>query len=762
MWSRRVLGLLCGVAACTACGDTAHESEPDADTGGLVGDSRIDCPPGDEPDGGVPDDSGTPDGEVDAAIDAGVDAAPDGPSDLTAPTVLTIQPAPTTAIWLHEPICITFDEAVDATAAQVSVHAGTQTIAATLGRSGPNALVIQIDPAAHALGALTISLDGVTDIAGNAITAPISASYDLPTWLTASLAPTPAHAIAVGASGEVVTATLGTGVTVARRAPGGWVPLGSAVGSAPTAVALAVDDTEQPVVAWAEGATITVAHWDGAAWAVSPVGALAAAPTTLAVDAAGNVVGGWIASGALHVQRAGGAELTPLAVTGTASNLVLTTRAGVTAVAWEELLVSPGVYAALAAPGATSLTRLAAALDVDIAGAATRPSIALDATGAPIVAWREQIETAERGVLARWTGTAWSPGGPRSWLPASPSADTPRLALHAGQTPVLALGASLVELNAAPDPVIGIASRTPLTGCAFDPAAPPARLLATGCFTVPTPGGPVPHAGLVPYDVNVELWSDGTKKRRWIALPTGSMTVTSTGSYDGPAGTFVLKEFALETRPGDASSRRVVETRVFVRTTSGWTGFSYQWRTDGTDADLLTDGQWTKDWARADGTTYRHVYPSRSQCNSCHEGSFGPLLGLRADQLTRFMDYDGVIADQVATLASIGIGPATTAPRLASPHDATLTVETRMRGYAAANCAHCHNPNHIAVKDLRFSTPLAQTKLCASVVPGSPAQSVFYQKINSRPGMPALGTLAVDPLATQLVGAWITSLTSCP
>jgi hypothetical protein len=26
----------------------------------------------------------------------------------------------------------------------------------------------------------------------------------------------------------------------------------------------------------------------------------------------------------------------------------------------------------------------------------------------------------------------------------------------------------------------------------------------------------------------------------------------------------------------------------------------------------------------------------------------------------------------------------------------------------------------------------------------------------------ALGTLAVDPLATQLVGTWITGMTSCP
>ena len=85
-----------------------------------------------------------------------------------------------------------------------------------------------------------------------------------------------------------------------------------------------------------------------------------------------------------------------------------------------------------------------------------------------------------------------------------------------------------------------------------------------------------------------------------------------------------------------------------------------------------------------------------------------------------------------------------------------------MRGYMAANCSHCHHPQYLNIKDLRYATPLASTKLCDVIVPGSPSQSVVFQKVTSRPGMPPLGTAAVDPLAQDLLGTWITGMTSCP
>jgi hypothetical protein len=269
----------------------------------------------------------------------------------------------------------------------------------------------------------------------------------------------------------------------------------------------------------------------------------------------------------------------------------------------------------------------------------------------------------------------------------------------------------------------------------------------------------------VPYDVVVELWSDGAHKRRWIALPDGApaMTLSATGAWQAPVGTILIKEFALETTPGDPATRRPIETRFLVRDPAlGWQGFSYRWRADGRDATIQPDEAQTIAWPMDDGTTHAHVYPSRSHCLSCHEGSYGPLLGLRPAQLQRWFDYGGVIADQLPTLAQLGVGPGSGAAPLPSPHDPSETVEHRMRGYMAANCAHCHNPDHIAIKDLRITTPLADTRLCEAIVPGSPAQSLVYQKVSTRPGMPPLGTASVDPLAVALLGSWITRMTQCP
>ena len=103
----------------------------------------------------------------------------------------------------------------------------------------------------------------------------------------------------------------------------------------------------------------------------------------------------------------------------------------------------------------------------------------------------------------------------------------------------------------------------------------------------------------------------------------------------------------------------------------------------------------------------------------------------------------------------------TVAPYI-STHDRSATWEQRARAYMAANCAHCHNPNNIAIKDLRYTTPLAQTRLCEVIVPGSPPQSVVYARVTQRPGMPPLGTLAVDGHADTLFARWISGMTSCP
>jgi len=64
--------------------------------------------------------------------------------------------------------------------------------------------------------------------------------------------------------------------------------------------------------------------------------------------------------------------------------------------------------------------------------------------------------------------------------------------------------------------------------------------------------------------------------------------------------------------------------------------------------------------------------------------------------------------------------------------------------------------------DLRWETSLTDSGLCARISPGNAGASLIHQRMSARPGMPPLGTLAVDPLGSEIVSEWITQMVACP
>lgn len=774
-------------------------------------------------------DGGHTAGDAAAPVDIiPIDAPPDtNELDTRPPMLAGVTPAAGSPVWLHAPIRIELDEPIDAASIALSVaaRAGGAVVPAQIAFAPPRTLEVTIDPAARGVGSLDITVTGsIEDLAGNAHTDPIALSFALPAWSAVGedrgfAASTPE--LAVDARGNVYAAWLvgstSRRVVVSELVANTWFAAGGALGTGNvTSVAITLDQNDNALVAWSESGQAHVARWTGSAWdeLASPgsadhvalarppngapvvalfgatagvrelagstwqplgtdiaVGGAIVGSPALATAAAGRAAIGWIdAQNQLRVFRydGGWTALAPIAV-GPGSHISLAARGATLAVAWDQLAGSYGVLAAQATGAATTWTRLGRALDVDITGNAVAPAVAIDASGAPLVAWTELVETEQRGVLARWTGSAWSIVGGPSWLDDAQSVPTgARLALQASEAAVVASSGAgrirVARLNGPRVGGVGIASRTSLAGCAFDATNPPPRLSDTGCFTVATAGRPVPHPGLIPFDVVSELWSDGAKKRRYIGLPDGGrMSSSANGAWVAPAGTILVKQFDVERTPGVPGTRRAIETRFLVNDPAlGWSGFSYRWNTAGTDATLQADAPASIGWPMNNGSQHVHFYPSRGQCRSCHNPSMGPLLGVRSEQLARWNDYGGVIADQLATLSALGVSPTGSAAPFISPHEPGETPERRMRGYMAANCVHCHNSQNIAILDLRYTTPLAQTRFCNVVTPGSPATSRAYQLVTSRPGMPALGSLAVDPLAEQLLGTWITGMTSCP
>ena len=307
----------------------------------------------------------------------------------------------------------------------------------------------------------------------------------------------------------------------------------------------------------------------------------------------------------------------------------------------------------------------------------------------------------------------------------------------------------------------------------------PPLLSQTGVFTNLPALTPAPS--MIPYDVNMPLWSAGMHKKRWVMIPNDGVansaaeqiTYSESAAWQLPVGTVFVKHFA---RPDNDAP---LETRIMVHGTDGWGGVTYKWRPDGTEADLMDEGG--EEMLTIGTKTFSYTYPSRNQCNLCHTPVAGPVLGFRTRQLNRDFDYPGgEIANQIESLSVAGfLAQSITTAQLASVttsaaiEDPGVSDERWVRSYFDSNCSHCHQPGggSRAFFDARFTTPLAnQSILCGPVIdglgapapavvkPGSPENSVLFLRMNTIDvccSMPPLAKGIVDNEAVARVADWI-------
>ena len=353
----------------------------------------------------------------------------------------------------------------------------------------------------------------------------------------------------------------------------------------------------------------------------------------------------------------------------------------------------------------------------------------------------------------------------------------------------------LMRLTPAPPPSPGVPSF-------------PRKLSETGLFSDTT--RLTPAAGLIPYSVNAALWSDAAIKERYLALPGDSKMSYNTLTYPQPApgaqpgwqfpdGAVAVKTFSLEMEAGNPGSVRRLETRLLVHEKlSGtaeygeelWHGYTYVWNEEQTDAYLLQaegeDRELTiKDTAAPGGSrklTWR--FPSRAECTLCHTMPGKYLLGINTLQLNKDHNYNGVIANQLATFEHLGLfeHPLPDQPRnlpsLVDYADASAPLGRRARSYLQANCAHCHRKwgggnaefqlvSSLPVNELGIVNGklqhgefgLGDPKL---LTPGDPARSMILHrmKILGLGRMPHIASGLVDSKAVKLIHDWIEQMPS--
>lgn len=331
----------------------------------------------------------------------------------------------------------------------------------------------------------------------------------------------------------------------------------------------------------------------------------------------------------------------------------------------------------------------------------------------------------------------------------------------------------------------------------FAGALPP-LLSQTGVFTN-TPGMGA-AAGLIPYNVNVPLWSDSALKTRYFSVPNSGAPYTPdeqisfspTGEWTFPAGSIFVKTFELATNDTDPTQTRRLETRLLVRDTNGAAyGVTYKWRADNSDADLLS-GSLTENViiATATGTrTQTWYYPSPSDCMVCHTPAANYVLGVKTRQLNGNFTYaaTGQTDNQLRVLNRLGVlNPAINESSISNyTHLSALTnlnasLEERFRSYIDANCAQCHRPGGSGVTmDARYDTPLANQNIVNApvsrgtlgydnarvVVPKDLYRSILWDRMNTTNAtfkMPNLARNLIDTNAVQVVGDWINSLAGTP
>jgi len=307
------------------------------------------------------------------------------------------------------------------------------------------------------------------------------------------------------------------------------------------------------------------------------------------------------------------------------------------------------------------------------------------------------------------------------------------------------------------------------------PIDPPPTLAATGLYADAASRSLA--AGVMPFEPQYPLWTDGARKRRWIALPQGTaIDASDADAWQFPAGTRLWKEF---TFAGG------VETRFMQRRADGTWLYATYVRKNGEPDDVLAPAAGMPGFvATLNGK--RHDVPSHADCRLCHESGRTAVLGFSALQLSSDRDPQAPHGAP-ATAGSLDLESLVARGLLLHLPEQLLAVPPRVNartateraalGYLHGNCGNCHNASGPLQRlGLRLDHPLLAAtppaiettfgvpsafqhrSARARIDAGSSATSLLWLRVAADDAitqMPPFGRHLVDEKARDLLARWI-------
>ncbi len=295
----------------------------------------------------------------------------------------------------------------------------------------------------------------------------------------------------------------------------------------------------------------------------------------------------------------------------------------------------------------------------------------------------------------------------------------------------------------------------------------PQKLSAWNLYSE-TRNGLEPNNRVLPYSLRTPLFSDYASKYRFVWMPQGtSAEFRDETVFEFPVGTILSKSFAFPS----GSSDRLVETRLLVKTNTGWVALPYIWNDSQTEATLqLVPDPVPVKWSDENGThDFTYQIPNVNECKECHDNNKKLLpIGTKARNLGK---------EQVAHWAEVGYLKGVKAGFAEVAfwnRPETGSLEERALAYLDNNCAHCHQPGGTAgYTGVDFRYGHFQPGYCKhpnsagnmhdlqfDIVPGDPENSILIYRLSSvapKVMMPQIGRAIVHAEGVALVRDWIAS-----